>query len=71
MKLDFNEVDGERWCIAGREKYTINAEGKLFDFNRGELIGVSGFRGLVDEFKEDAGEGLKEAIEDGIGFHEA
>jgi hypothetical protein len=41
----------------------------LFDFNGGELIGISVFRGLVDEFKEDAGEGLEEAIEDGVGFH--
>jgi hypothetical protein len=41
----------------------------LFDFNRGELIGVSGFRRLVDEFKEDAREGLEEAIKNGVGFH--
>jgi hypothetical protein len=43
----------------------------LFDFNRGELIGVSVFRGLVDEFKEDAGEGLEETIEDSVGFQAA
>ena len=24
---------------------------------------------MVDQFKEDAGEGLEEAIEDGVGFH--
>jgi hypothetical protein len=39
---------------ADREKYTINSEGELFDFNGGELIGVSGFRGFVDDFKEYA-----------------
>jgi hypothetical protein len=33
------------------------------------LIGISFFWSLVDEFKEDAGEGLEEAIEDGVGFH--
>lgn len=55
--------------IACREKDTINAEGELFDFNRGELIGVCFFWRLVDEFKEDAGEGLKEAIKDCISFH--
>jgi hypothetical protein len=33
------------------------------------MIDVSVFRRLVDEFKEDAGKGLKEMIEDSINFH--
>jgi hypothetical protein len=31
----------------------------LFDFHGGKLLGVGGFWGLLDEFKEDAGEALE------------
>jgi hypothetical protein len=34
----------------------------LFDFDGGKLVSVSGFGGLVDEFKEDAGEAVASKI---------
>jgi hypothetical protein len=41
----------------------------LLDFAGGELLS-SGLRWeTVNEFKEDAGEYLKQAIEDAVGFH--
>jgi|SRR4028118_24681 hypothetical protein len=45
------------------------AEGKLFDFTGSEFIDSCFLWGLINQFKEDTGKYLKQAIEDCVGFH--
>ncbi|MEY3867548.1 MAG: hypothetical protein RLZZ338_1439, partial [Cyanobacteriota bacterium] len=42
------KIDGELRGVGFGEKNAVDAEGGLFDFNGGELIGLCFFWGVVD-----------------------
>jgi len=55
--------------VLGRAKDTIDAEGRLFEFLRGELLVIGLFSGAVEQGKEQLRHALKQMVEDGISFH--
>jgi hypothetical protein len=69
LELDFAEVDGRVGCIPFGNQQTIDAEGRLLDFDRSKVVVDDRSSIMAQQFEEQFRLGLEDFVEERISFH--
>jgi len=69
LKLDFDEEERPGRLGSRRQEDAVKAKSGLFEFDGGEAVGRRVVRSVTDQLKQKAGKGVKQTIEEAVGFH--
>ena len=69
LELDFGEEDGAVAVVFGGEENAVDSKVGFFDFDGLEAVVLRVGRGIIDQFKQEAGRSLEQGIENCVSSH--